>query len=968
MNYTIDIIIWFMVFMILILIIVYIILHRNHILNKCSVIKGGNEIHDRKMHSNAIHDNAMYYSICNHDYGLKYEKLEEILKRHNFMKLNADHPVHVSFGSSEKATIQNGKKTYHDPLFITQHAGIKNTLGGQRQIIEKSMLFKTIKQLIPNGEKYLPKTYTIDEFEHSFLEKKEAKKEEHSFLEKKEAKKLELQPYILKKNKTSKQQGVKVFFDKNGYYKAKKDLEITDLKAKHGSNAIISEYILNPKTIEGKKFNIRLFVILSIESGIKRCYIHDEITITTALRQYISEDWENPEIHISGGKYTEKYYKWPQDVYGEKELPFEAKHNFAEFKKTLAMGIALTDMSIYNEFFIGYKVFGVDAMVTENNHFFILEVNNCIGFGCAGFGIKGKIECEQFENRFSEDYFSFIVNSVIFPPLGIKRRPIALAEVITIGTLSPFSGVLIGSNQCVLVPISDASPNEIDDAKKIHFYHLSFDSLLAHIDSKKYNIFLIKNKKAIIGYIGIEDNFLTIAIDAQYQNRGIATAMIAQILEIYSVRNFIDGGKLYMRKPPVSIFIDKIAHRLNFTLKKNIYERPYKIKNTTLDKIIQNKLLTCNININDGTISDVLLDLIHPHMANTMSQFVHLSFTTIDRENYKIMHASTGSKFGHHYITQGAELKSSLNIKILYGATLKEYIGHNYFVVKDKIYSDDIIGVNIDFVLYMRNGLKTCYVMDSHSYDKMSPDGEYISISEKSISKHIILKIKEFIQEIAQLIIKNDFSIYKESNAGFNVFRIYAKVIDDTLKIQLCNPSIVLINYKNESKTEYGQYIKQFSNKYYQWLCNCVIYPHFGLLKHNQYISPIAMELIHTNQKLQATILSELVLEFNEKRDMIQIYLSNKKIGFIRTKLHLGHNTTVIDLPYILIDHIELDTQYQKKNIAINVLFLFMDILGAYYAPSSILLLTKYCKQMHTIAFELEFAKMGDIYMRKCRN
>jgi hypothetical protein len=118
----------------------------------------------------------MYYSICNHDYGLRYEKLEEILKRHNFIKLSADNPVHVSFGSSEKVTIQNGKKTYHDPLFITQPAGIKNTLGGQRQIIEKSMLFKTIKQLIPNGEKYLPKTYAIDEFEHSFLEKKEAKK------------------------------------------------------------------------------------------------------------------------------------------------------------------------------------------------------------------------------------------------------------------------------------------------------------------------------------------------------------------------------------------------------------------------------------------------------------------------------------------------------------------------------------------------------------------------------------------------------------------------------------------------------------------------------------------------------------------------------------------------------------------------------------------------------------------------
>jgi len=451
----------FILFIILILIIVFIAICNN----KFTDIKRGGSNPD-----------LMYYSICNHDYGLKYDKLETILKNNNFIMVSANKPAHISFGSSEQIFIKNGKKMFYDPLFITQTAAIKNTLGGKKQIIEKMMLFKTIKHVIPGGYKYLPKTYTIEEFT---LLQDSTLLQDHS---------INKIPYILKKNKTSKQKGVRVFFNINEYHIAKKELEITK------SNAIISEYILNPKTIDGKKFNIRLFALLSIESGIKRCYIHDEITISTALKPYVAGDWLNPEIHISGGKYTTKYYKWPNDVYGE-NIPADVEHNFTKFKKTLAMGIALADMSIYSEFFIGYYVFGVDAMITEDNHFYILEVNNCIGFGCDGFGITNKDECEIFSNRFSEDYFSFILNSAVFPPLGIKQRPIALAEVITVGTLSPFSGILIGNNQCILIPLSDANDHEITEAKKIHFYHLSFDSLL---QNNTNHIFLIKNKKLLL--------------------------------------------------------------------------------------------------------------------------------------------------------------------------------------------------------------------------------------------------------------------------------------------------------------------------------------------------------------------------------------------------------------------------------------------------------------------------------------
>jgi hypothetical protein len=421
-----------------------------------------------------------------------------------------------------------------------------------------------------------------------------------------------------------------------------------------------------------------------------------------------------------------------------------------------------------------------------------------------------------------------------------------------------------------------------------------------------------------------------------------------------------------MKKPPISIFIDKIASKLKFVLHGNIYERPYKIKDIILDKIIHNKLLTCNVHISDGTDSSVLLSIIKPYMANTISQFVHLSFTTIDKDNYENLQASTGSKFENYFITQGAELKSSLNIKILIGVKLSEYIGHEYFLDAQHKHTKDLIGLNIYFVLYMRNGIKTCYAMDYYEYEKMVSFGKFVRIENQDSNLYPTLKIKKFIQTIANLIIKNDFSIYGESNAGFQPFYMYVQIIDGEPKIKLCK-TLVYNNYKHEEN--YVQHSTDFSKKYYNWLCNCVIFPHFGLLHAKNYISPIAIEL--TNNKLNEEILSKLILQFNDERTLVDIYLLDKKIGFIKFKEHLNNIDIIkeIDSPYIFMHHIELEPHYRKKNISVNVLFLFMEILSAYYAPLPIVLATTYCKHMHKIAFELEFTKIFNlnIYIRKCR-
>ena len=65
-----------------------------------------------------------------------------------------------------------------------------------------------------------------------------------------------------------------------------------------------------------------------------------------------------------------------------------------------------------------------------------------------------------------------------------------------------------------------------------------------------------------------------------------------------------------------------------------------------------------------------------------------------------------------------------------------------------------------------------------------------------------------------------------------------------------------------------------------------------------------------------------------------------------------GVKNSIIELA-----HIEIFSAYRKQNIAINAIFILMNILRAYYAPVQYSLIFKYVKQMNEIAFELKFSK-----------
>jgi hypothetical protein len=201
--------------------------------------------------------------------------------------------------------------------------------------------------------------------------------------------------------------------------------------------------------------------------------------------------------------------------------------------------------------------------------------------------------------------------------------------------------------------------------------------------------------------------------------------------------------------------------------------------------------------------------------------------------------------------------------------------------------------------------------------------------------------VKDLLIPFFKMLLQYDIKPYPESNSGFYELYIDIKFIKKNAVIhQFYNWTPYSINEK-------------YLDEYYQWINNCIISQHFGMQLHNQIIKPICGCV--NNSKIKYSIIEHILLEFNKERTNAKIYYEQKLIGHIK-----------LDIQYEIIEltHIEIEKQYRNKNISIHIIFILMNILSAYYAPIAIILSFKYIKQMHNIAFELEFTKKENMYIK----
>ena len=524
------------------------------------------------------------YTISGEGNGLNYSILRQLLKSDGitFVEKPITDKVHISFGSYGGFANKKSNALNLNPEFYKQHASIKNVLDGHSGFINKTELYETIRRLIPAGIKYIPLTYTIKEFENLLkMGKKDSNKQplrsERGLYE---VSKMKLA--ILKKNFSCRQQGVKVVESMEDYYKAKKELGIKE-------DGAISEYISNCLTIDGKKFHLRVYFLLSVISGITRCTAHNEYRIRTAKDKYKHGDWLNPDIHISGGHTTDTRYKFPDDLVKmeniNQELLLEKLHPFLS---AMCLALASSGVKNYPESDAGYQLYGADVLITTDLDFYLIEINKHPGFNKYGQNDGW----EEYINKFSIHFFYFILSSVVLPYFGLCKIHPPMAEFIGNGTLSPFGEILTGANKYILIPINEE--DKIATAKKMNFYNvISYDLILSECDI--HNIFLIQSKDIIIGFIAIDrDSYIKIAIIEEYQNRGIATAMIAQLMEILYARHYTASHIPIVKIKKKNDFLANIAIKLHFTYNKSKkeFERKCRINDPILKKINNNEILT----------------------------------------------------------------------------------------------------------------------------------------------------------------------------------------------------------------------------------------------------------------------------------------------------------------------------------------------------------------------------------------
>jgi hypothetical protein len=118
--------------------------------------------------------------------------------------------------------------------------------------------------------------------------------------------------------------------------------------------------------------------------------------------------------------------------------------------------------------------------------------------------------------------------------------------------------------------------------------------------------------------------------------------------------------------------------------------------------------------------------------------------------------------------------------------------------------------------------------------------------------------------------------------------------------------------------------------------------------------------------KIDVDIISTLLLEFNHTRDHINIYFHSIKIGNIKLDLSNVENSI------IKLIHIEINMENRKKGMAFHSIFVLMEIIAAYYAPTTMSLIFEPQKEMNSIAYKLQFQmtsleKTKHIFIRKCR-
>jgi hypothetical protein len=158
-------------------------------------------------------------------------------------------------------------------------------------------------------------------------------------------------------------------------YKRKSHKRISDVEV------IISEYFTNPLLFEGRKFHLRLYLLIVPQVGNVpfKCKIARNFgKILTAAAPYINGDYANKNIHDTHFNSTPRDIVFPDEFSNQEMLPYiNEQLNHLEQE----ISVFARNLTYYkSQDKSGYEIFGIDVMVLSTGEIKLLEINDRVGY------------------------------------------------------------------------------------------------------------------------------------------------------------------------------------------------------------------------------------------------------------------------------------------------------------------------------------------------------------------------------------------------------------------------------------------------------------------------------------------------------------------------------------------------------------------------------------------------------------
>lgn len=284
------------------------------------------------------------------------------------------------------------------------------------ELTRKDMMVKNIKRYFKDLQKdgvknvidYVPTTYLLPADYSLFVE--EFRRNPHSM-------------WIMKP--TSKARGIGIFLV-NKLAQIKKWANSRTISGPQSQNYIISRYIDNPLLIGGKKFDLRLYALVTSYRPL-RVYIHNDgfARFTNARYNNDVTDLDNMFVHLTnvaiqkhGEDYNEKHgNKWDTrnlKLYMEATVGHErTKRLFNEIEHIIVSSLKAVQNVIINDKHC-FECYGYDVIIDDNLKPWLVEVNASPSLGATTHSDR------IMKHGLINDTLSVVISG---PTIDLRLRP-----------------------------------------------------------------------------------------------------------------------------------------------------------------------------------------------------------------------------------------------------------------------------------------------------------------------------------------------------------------------------------------------------------------------------------------------------------------------------------------------------------------------------------------------------------------